>query len=380
MTPKIRALVLALAVCALMILVGGVATAYPGSSGMGSGMMWGSTNTSSTQGATPPAPSPGWCWDNDSYRWVPPTTTTGTGSPSTPPTERAAHFSDIPMGCWYDAAVTDLSGRGVIGGFADGTFRGDLPISRAQFAAMLGRMLGVQPGGRAQFSDVTGNWAEGWIAVLAQGGIMQGYPDGTFGPDRQITRAQCAAFVARALGLSDDWTDTVQFPDLSGTWACGYVHQLWRQGIVSGYGNGMFGPDDQISRAQAAAMLWRCGNPSGWGTFASLGERIFVSGTDENGQPIPRSGGMGMMSIGRSCAQCHGADGKGRTLAMMMGGFSTPDITWTHLSSDGFDPAAFARAVRDGVDDEGATLRFPMPRWGLSDAQVDALIAYLRTL
>jgi S-layer homology domain len=258
MTRKIKALVLALTVCALMILVGGVATAYPGSSGMGSGMMWGSTTTSSTQGATPPAPSPGWCWDNNSYRWVPPTTTTRTGSPSAPPTDRAGHFSDIPMGCWYDAAVTGLAGRGVIGGFADGTFRGDLSISRAQFAAMLGRMLGVQPGGRAQFSDVTDTWAEGWIAALAQGGIMQGYPDGTFGPNRQITRAQCAAFVARALGLPDDWTDTVQFRDLAGNWACGYVHQLWRQGIVSGYANGMFGPDDQISRAQAAAMLWRC--------------------------------------------------------------------------------------------------------------------------
>ena len=295
MTRNIRQLALALTVCALMILVGGVASASPGSSEMGSHTGMHATTTTSVGGAMPPAPGPGWCWDDDSHCWLPPTTTTlpgttptttgavppcpgpgyrwdeagrrwcapttvttGPGSPSVPSTDHAAHFSDVPMGCWYEAAVTDLAGRGVIGGFADGTFRADLPISRAQFAAMMGRMLGVQPGGQAPFADVRGTWAEGWIAAMAQGGIMQGYPDGTFGPDRQITRAQCAAFVARALGLADDWTDAVQFPDLAGTWACGYVHQLWRQGIVSGYADGMFGPDDHISRAQAAAMLWRC--------------------------------------------------------------------------------------------------------------------------
>ncbi len=306
MNRKRRALVLVLAVVGLLALAGGVASAYPHSSGMGHDMM-GSSTTTPSGGPTSPAPGPGWCWDDRSGAWVPPTTTTnpGTtpttvstippspgpgwcwddaahrwyqpatvttfptvttppGAPSTPPPGDApagspGDFTDVPMGCWYGPAVTDLAGRGVIGGFADGTFRGDLSISRAQFAAMMGRMMGVQPGGQAPFPDVRGTWAEGWIAAMSQRGIMQGYPDGTFGPDQLITRAQCAAFVARALGLPDDWTGPVQFPDLAGTWACGYIHQLWQQGIVSGYRSGMFGPDDEVSRAQAAAMLWRCG-------------------------------------------------------------------------------------------------------------------------
>jgi hypothetical protein len=127
----------------------------------------------------------------------------------------------------------------------------------------------------------------------------------------------------------------------------------------------------------------------GQGSLGSLGGRIFVTGTDESGSPIPRSGGIGMMGSGRGCADCHGRDGKGRTISTMMGQFEAPDIRWSTLTAPRdaagqpqtpFDEASFARAVRDGVDPEGQRLKSPMPLWQLTDAEVSAIVRYLQTL
>jgi Cytochrome c len=123
--------------------------------------------------------------------------------------------------------------------------------------------------------------------------------------------------------------------------------------------------------------------------YGSLGRRIYSSGTDETGRPIPRSGGTGMMNSAQGCADCHGPDGRGRTVGAMMQSFQAPDIRWSTLSSpqdpDGqpqtpFDEAIFAHAVRDGVDPEGQRLKSPMPLWQVTDQEVQGLIAYLKTL
>lgn len=125
----------------------------------------------------------------------------------------------------------------------------------------------------------------------------------------------------------------------------------------------------------------------------SLGAEIFLYGTD-GGRAVPRRGSIGMMGgSGLGCANCHGTDGRGgRVSMMMMGSFEAPDIRWSTLTSteleqtEGetphppFDRDSFARALRDGVDPGGDELKSPMPRWGVNDAQVDALIEYLQGL
>jgi hypothetical protein len=125
------------------------------------------------------------------------------------------------------------------------------------------------------------------------------------------------------------------------------------------------------------------------GTYSSLGERIYLTGADANGRPIPRSGGIGMMSEALGCADCHGRDGKGRTITMMMGRFTSLDIRWSTLTSPTdpsgqpqtpFTEASFAHALRDGIDPEGVRLQAPMPLWNVTDAEVRALIGYLQTL
>jgi mono/diheme cytochrome c family protein len=125
--------------------------------------------------------------------------------------------------------------------------------------------------------------------------------------------------------------------------------------------------------------------------FSSLGERIFLSGTDAKGNVIPRSApSMYNMMFGQAgCASCHGRDGRGGAVGAMMGSFRTPDIRWSTLTAaqdpggqpqTPFTEASFARAVRDGVDPEGAQVKAPMPQWRLTDAEVAALMAYLKSL
>lgn len=121
-------------------------------------------------------------------------------------------------------------------------------------------------------------------------------------------------------------------------------------------------------------------------TPAERGQWIFQTGTDLNGQFIPYSGGMGMMQA--SCASCHGPDGRGLRTPM----FVSPNITYHNLT----DPAGFMepdatrgptynddqirRAVTQGIDPEGKALDWPMPRWQLSDAEWNDLLAFLKTL
>jgi len=126
--------------------------------------------------------------------------------------------------------------------------------------------------------------------------------------------------------------------------------------------------------------------PSGQVSGVGLGERIFLTGTDENGNLIPRSGVTGMMGSAVACASCHGPDARGRTLRMMMSQVEVPDIRWSALTAPpadpaekAFDPDSFFRAVTQGIDPEGGTLKAPMPRWDLTQTESDALIEYLKT-
>jgi len=128
------------------------------------------------------------------------------------------------------------------------------------------------------------------------------------------------------------------------------------------------------------------GGGSGTGTYSSAGERVFLTGAGSDGQAIKRTGattwqGSRMMMSGNGCGSCHGANGRGGTIAMMMRTpIKTPDITYAALMKAGFTDATIKRAIRDGLDEAGKPLKDPMPRWQMSDADVAATIAYLKQL
>lgn len=111
----------------------------------------------------------------------------------------AKAFSDVPAGEWYHDAVTAMAGLGIVTGYPDGTFRPDQSITRAEFAAILARIEQAQTGADAGFTDVAGHWAAKQIGIACAKGWATGYADGTFRPDRTITRAEAVAMTNRLL-------------------------------------------------------------------------------------------------------------------------------------------------------------------------------------
>jgi len=106
------------------------------------------------------------------------------------------------------------------------------------------------------FSDLNGHPNQQAINVLAAAGIVSGMGDGTFAPNRTMTRAEFCTIVVKALGLPQKTTKT--FSDVaSSAWYAGYVGAASAAGIVSGMGDGTFAPDATITREQAMTMVCR---------------------------------------------------------------------------------------------------------------------------
>jgi len=121
-------------------------------------------------------------------------------------------FSDVELGSWYYMPVSIMIVEEIILGYDDGTFRPDANISRAELAAIASRfaaLMGHGGGGASSFSDVTGHWAEADIIRLADFGWSVGYNDGTFRPDQPITRAEFMAIVNRMLKRVPETADDI---------------------------------------------------------------------------------------------------------------------------------------------------------------------------
>ena len=108
-------------------------------------------------------------------------------------------YSDVAATSWYNTAVSTLSSMGIITGYPDGTFRPNAAITRAEFAAIAARFDNDGDKTAAKFSDIANHWAKDEISIAYNNGWINGYPDGTFGPQRNITRAETATMINRVL-------------------------------------------------------------------------------------------------------------------------------------------------------------------------------------
>lgn len=148
----------------------------------------------------------------------------------------------------------------------------------------------------------------------------------------------------------------------------------------------------------AAATLAACGamGPGMHGVdqreFASNGERIYFTATNNAGDVIAYDGGPGggMMGGSLACVSCHGPAGRGGRVTLMMQTFNAPDITWPALTGaheetgemehPPYTEETVKRAITQGVDPAGHPLDAVMPRWRLTDRDLEDLVTYLRTL
>ena len=167
-------------------------------------------------------------------------------------------FTDVPQSYWAYQAIETLSAQGIVSGFHGGTFRPDLAVTRSQFVKMLVLALNLTPiSGKTDFADV---WPDSWfapyVAAAVKAGIVQGLTATRFAPGETITREQMAVLIARAFKL--DKTQALHFSDGKriGAWALQAVEEAVAAGYMSGFPNGTFQPLGETTRAQAVKVLF----------------------------------------------------------------------------------------------------------------------------
>ncbi|MCL6576689.1 choice-of-anchor P family protein [Kyrpidia sp.] len=169
-------------------------------------------------------------------------------------TNQPISFRDVPSNYWARPFIAAVTAKHLFPTFNDQTFRPDQPATRAEVAAVMVRMQQTDPvefaklpaGAKATFTDVpAGYWAYNDIETAVRLGFLSGYPDGHFGPDDPVTRAQVVSLLGRALGrgpLVDGKIPVVQhYPDVApGSWYFGWVEEATRYGhkgvYVEGHG------------------------------------------------------------------------------------------------------------------------------------------------
>ncbi|WP_204791933.1 S-layer homology domain-containing protein [Oscillibacter sp. CU971] len=170
------------------------------------------------------------------------------------------NFTDLgSVGTWYHEAVDYVLRNGLMGGYGNGLFGPDNHLSRAQLAQILYNRGGKSAvtGGNT-FTDVApGTWYAPAITWAAERGIVGGYGNGTFGPSDNITREQLAVMLWRYSGSPAATQKELHFNDADEISGYALEALCWavENGILNGYGDGRLGPQGQTTRAQVAQML-----------------------------------------------------------------------------------------------------------------------------
>lgn len=166
-------------------------------------------------------------------------------------------FSDLDRRNRHFDAVVMVVDADIADGLSDGTYRPDRDVTRAQMATFLARALKLPTNGIPSFPDVDGSYAHaGAIAAVADAGVTTGQRGGTFGPTEPVTRAQMATFLTRALDLPAG--KGAPFRDVAGRSEQGRaVAAVAAADIAGGYDDGTYRPTRPVTRAQMGSFLAR---------------------------------------------------------------------------------------------------------------------------
>ncbi|MHB8841526.1 MAG: S-layer homology domain-containing protein [Candidatus Aquicultor sp.] len=174
------------------------------------------------------------------------------------PTHNTAsiNFNDIWSNDWFYTDVMSLVDSGVANGYSDGSFRPQNNITRAEFCKMILTALGQKPDTNVypSFNDTVSHWASAYIEKAKQLGITDGYAGGVFKPNNYVTRAEICKMICNAKNMDLKNTPS-RFTDCSGHWADTYISTLRETGILSGYTDGTFRPQNRATRAEACKII-----------------------------------------------------------------------------------------------------------------------------
>jgi photosystem II stability/assembly factor-like uncharacterized protein/ribosomal protein L30/L7E len=196
---------------------------------------------------------------------TPTATPTNTPSPgasptvTTTPTACTVQFTDVPTTHPFYPYIRCLACRGILGGYSDGTFRPDNFVTRGQLSKIVANAAGFsEPVSGQTFTDVPPTHPfYVYIERMARRGIIGGYSDGSFRPDNNATRGQISKIVASAASIQDPIPQSRQsFVDVPPThpfWV--YIERLSARGIIGGYSDGTFRPDNAATRGQVSKIV-----------------------------------------------------------------------------------------------------------------------------
>ncbi|REE90655.1 S-layer family protein [Paenibacillus taihuensis] len=165
-------------------------------------------------------------------------------------------------GHWAETNIKRAINSGIVAGYPDGTFAPNRTVTRAEFAVMLMNTLKpISEGVTFDFTDKTqiGSWAQQAVAQAVQAGIVHGYKDGSFRPNAEITRAEIVAMIANALKLNTTSVRATGFADDKNipSWVRGAVTEVRELGLIEGKNNNIFDPAGDATRAEAVTILLR---------------------------------------------------------------------------------------------------------------------------
>jgi len=169
----------------------------------------------------------------------------------------AFQATDI-SGHWAQVKIQSWIDKGLIKGYPDGTFKPDQDITRAEFMALVNRAFGYTAVAPITYTDVkAGSWYAPEVAKAQAAGYITGYPDGTMKPENPITREEVATIVARIKKLNSDVNAADKYTDAAkiGSWSKGQVGAVTSAKIMQGYPDGSFMPQGLITRAEVVEAL-----------------------------------------------------------------------------------------------------------------------------
>ncbi|WP_162848520.1 Ig-like domain-containing protein [Paenibacillus nanensis] len=141
-------------------------------------------------------------------------------------------------------------------GYPDGEFKPGRNLTRAELAAIVARLLGGGEDGSIPYTDVAkDHWAHRYIYIASKNGIFEGDPTGSFRPEDPVKREELAAVMARFIGMTVSHSIDGKFSDVEGRWSEDAIEALLRGGLISGYPDGTFKPGNKITRLEAVAMI-----------------------------------------------------------------------------------------------------------------------------
>ena len=167
---------------------------------------------------------------------------------------------DVSNHHWALPYISQLLDQDIMYIYRDGNFYPNTPITRGEFAYSLAKSLNLTPSITTDLIDITNHPAEGYISALVKEGIITGYPDKTFRPQKKVTRAEIITMLARSLNLEDEQKrivlDNKFYNDVTGDhWAQDLISLATRIEIIDGYPDGSFKPNNYVTRAESAKLL-----------------------------------------------------------------------------------------------------------------------------